>query len=492
MKFLTRRSTTSTAVLKWFRLGITFLATSLIVSLLIACSNEPSPAKPIREQGHLKVISRNGPTTYYQDRFGATGFEYELAKHFADYLGVDLEITAVHSLEEIFQALEDDHAHLAAAGLTLTQERQKRLNFSPPYLSIKQYLLYRAGSKKPKSVEDITNSRIVVIANSSHEEILATLENEYSELTWRSATDVETIDILDMMINGEVDYAIVDSNEYISNRAFYTDLNIAFEVGEPGELAWALPGKENTPGLSQELENFFQQIKEDGSLKQLEERFYSHSHHINKVGSMTFQQAVEKRLPRYLQLIQQVAKEYEIDWRLLASISYQESHWNPKARSPTGVRGMMMLTRLTAKEMNIKNRLDAEQSLRGGARYFNKIKQRIPDRIKDPDRTWFALAAYNVGFGHLEDARKITQQQGGNPDRWSEVKDRLPLLRKRRWYKDTKHGYARGNEPVTYVQNIRHFYNLLNWTEVAKNRTPPPQEVEQYLPPALKENIKTL
>ncbi len=142
--------------------------------------------------------------------------------------------------------------------------------------------------------------------------------------------------------------------------------------------------------------------------------------------------------------------------------------------------------------MGVKNRLDATQSLRGGARYFNKILRLLPDSVKQPDRTWFALAAYNVGRGHLEDARVITEQRGGDPDKWADVKENLPLLRRKRWYKDTKYGYARGDEPVTYVQNIRHYYNVLTWTELARNRTPPPQRVEQYLPDSLQKDFRSL
>ncbi|ARN75385.1 membrane-bound lytic murein transglycosylase MltF [Oceanicoccus sagamiensis] len=459
--------------------------------LLSACAEKDQP-KSIKEQGTLRIVSRNGPTTYFEDRTGPTGFEYELARLFADYLEVELEVTVLHSLEEIFESLEENNVHLAAAGLTITEERQKRLNFSPSYMEIKQYVLYRSGTNRPRSPEDLSNRKITVMAESSHSEILTRLKPDYPKLQWRTATDVETVDLLDMLTSGEIDYTILDSNEYIANRGFYPRLNIAFEIGQPGELAWALPGQIMTPGLTDELQAFFKVIKDNGTLRQLEERFYSHSEQVNRVGSLTFNQAVEQRLPKYKELIEEIAEEYGIDWRLLASISYQESHWNPRARSPTGVRGMMMLTLPTAKEMNIKNRLDAEQSLRGGARYFNKILQRLPERVKEPDRTWFALAAYNVGTGHLEDARKITERRGGNPSKWADVKDSLPLLSKRRWYKGTKHGYARGNEPVTYVQNIRHFYNVLNWTDVSKNRTPPPQQVEQYLPESLRTNIKTL
>lgn len=455
------------------------------------CSQDSQRAT-IQELGTLKVISRNGPTSYYQDRTGPTGFEYELAKLFADYLQVELEITALHSLDDIFQALEENQAHLAAAGLTVTAERQKRLNFSTPYLDIKQHVLYRTDRIRPKSPTDIVDSKILVMADSSHEEILQALQNDYPQLSWRSATDVETVDLLDMLAEGEIDYTILDSNEYLANRGFYPRLSIGFDIGSPGKLAWALPGKGAAPGLSEDLQAFFKMIEEDGTLEHLEERFYGHSQQVNRMGSLTFNQAVERRLPKYQDLIQTVASEYELDWRMLAAISYQESHWNPKARSPTGVRGMMMLTLPTAKEMGIKNRLDAEQSLRGGSRYFNKLLQRMPARIQEPDRTWFAMAAYNVGMGHLEDARKITQSQGGDPNKWADVKERLPLLSRKRWYQDTKHGYARGNEPVTYVQNIRHYYNLLNWSDLAKSRTSPPQEVEQYLPDSLRGDIRAL
>jgi membrane-bound lytic murein transglycosylase F len=465
------------------------LASSL--TFLWGCAEEDH-SQSIQDLGTLRIITRNGPTTYFENKNGPTGFEYELARLFAESLEVKLEVTVVHSLEEIFSALEKNEVHIAAAGLTITEQRQKRLNFSSPYMDVSQYVLYRTDNLRPKSPSDLINSRITIMANSSHDEILNDLQLEYPALKWRAPTDVETTDLLDMLSDGEIDFTILDSNEYLANRGFYPRLNIAFEIGNPGKLAWALPGTIKTPEIGSQLEKFFKEIEKNGTLRQLEERFYSHSEQVNRIGSLTFKQAVNKRLPKYIDLIQKIANEYAIDWRLLASISYQESHWNPRAKSPTGVRGMMMLTLPTAKEMGTKNRLDAEQSLRGGARYFNKILQRLPSSVEEPDRTWFALAAYNVGTGHLEDARKITQKRNGNPNKWADVKDSLPLLQKNRWYKDTKHGYARGNEPVNYVQNIRHYYNLMNWTELSKNRTPPPQQVEQYLPDALKQDFKTL
>ena len=182
------------------------------------------------------------------------------------------------------------------------------------------------------------------------------------------------------------------------------------------------------------------------------------------MGARQFHKATQKKLVEYKDMFVEYAGD-DLDWRLLAAVSYQESHWKPHAKSPTGVRGMMMLTLNTAKQLGIKNRLDAEQSIRGGAQYLRKVIKRVPPRISDPDRTWFALAGYNVGWGHVEDARIITQQLGLDPDKWSDVKESLPLLQKKKWYKKTKHGYARGAEPVKYVNNIRRYYDVLVWQD---------------------------
>jgi membrane-bound lytic murein transglycosylase F len=167
-------------------------------------------------------------------------------------------------------------------------------------------------------------------------------------------------------------------------------------------------------------------------------------------------------------MFRQTAEKYNLDWHLIAAIAYQESHWNPRAKSPTGVRGLMMLTLDTAKEMGVTNRLDPAQSLEGGVAYFLKLKARLPERIQDPDRSLFALAAYNVGFGHLEDARILTVRNNKNPDLWVDVREHLPLLSKKKYYTTLKRGYARGNEPVIYVDNIQYYRSYLQLNSVSQ------------------------
>jgi len=186
-------------------------------------------------------------------------------------------------------------------------------------------------------------------------------------------------------------------------------------------------------------------------------------HTLTKADKKYFFKNIDARLFQYLEYFMIAGVEYDLDWRLLAAMAYQESHWNEKATSKTGVKGLMMLTKITAKEMNINDRKDPIQSITGGAKYIKLLMQRLPSRIQQPNRLWMALAAYNMGYGHLEDARVLTDRQDDNPDFWLDVKQRLPLLQNKLYHSTLKHGHARGNEAKTYVARIRAFYDILRW-----------------------------
>jgi membrane-bound lytic murein transglycosylase F len=333
----------------------------------------------------------------------------------------------------------------------------------------------------------------LVLADSHHLETLEALREDYPELSWREVEDAEALDLMEMVSRGEAPFALVNSNEFTANHSYYPKLRVGFNLIQEDELAWVFPAGDDNKRLQQRASIFLQRITEDGTLDLLKEQLYGHAWGANPVGSQTFTRRMKQRLPKYERLIREVATEYQVDWHLLAAISYQESHWNPHARSPTGVRGMMMLTMTTAQEMDIDDRLDPAQSLRGGARYFKKLRRRLPEDIEEPDRSWMALAAYNIGRGHLEDARVLTERQGGDPDLWKDVRERLPLLQKSKYYKTVKHGYARGSEPVTYVKNIRQYYDILAWQDIARNRPLPPVSTEEYVHPILRDmSLSTL
>ncbi|MCP4270876.1 MAG: membrane-bound lytic murein transglycosylase MltF [Gammaproteobacteria bacterium] len=436
--------------------------------------DEESHLQEIINRGSIRVITRESPTTYYTGYQGADGVEFQLVNRFAEKLGIKLEITTVESITEVLAALRSGSADIAAAGLSITPERKVEFVFAPPYQEVSQKLVFKQGKRWPRNIEQL-NGELRVMADSSHAQKLLDLKQQHPSLSWTETETQTSEDLLAEILSENIDYTITDSNELALNRRFYPELAIGFSVGEPEQLAWAFHNKKDD-SLRSEAINFFATLRQSGELAHLMERHYGHVEDFDYVGTRKFLQAAKDKLPRYSEYFHQASK-HDLDWRLLAAISYQESHWKPKARSPTGVRGMMMLTLRTAKQLGVKNRLDPEQSIKGGARYFSKVYSRIPEDIPEPDRTWFTLAAYNIGWGHVEDARRITEKQGADPDRWVDVKERLPLLRQKKYYRYTRYGYARGDEPVQYVDNIRRYYETLQWmTDEADQKLKQEQE----------------
>ena len=471
------------------------LVALLLLALLVAVplfSEEPlNRLQQIQQRGELRVLSRNAASTWYQGANGPDGLEYQLAQLFAEFIGVELRMVEVDQYGELYKELLFGDGDIGAAGLSQQDidEEEMAISFGPAYHQVSQQLIYRKGSvERPRKIEDLKEGVIEVIAGSSHERLLKRLQKEYPELSWRANDDMAAEELIELVDQGVVDFMLGDSHEIALQRRFFPELRIAFELGQPKLLRWAYR-RSKDKSLDKAVTRFFETIRNDGRLEQLIHRYYSHVARFNYSDIQTFLEHAKERLPKYRELFERVAREENLEWQLLAAIGYQESLWNPKAKSPTGVRGLMMLTLNTARHVGIKNRLDPEQSVLGGARYFKQVLKKIPERIPQPDRTWLALAAYNIGYGHLEDARKITELNGGDPDKWIDVKKSLPLLSRKKWYKQTRHGYARGHEPVKYVENIRKYYELLVWMdkrEKGEDTLPdlPPQTDDLNLAPS--------
>jgi membrane-bound lytic murein transglycosylase F len=442
--------------------------------LLVVGCEKTTLLEQIKSHNELVVLTRNNPTTYYEGPDGPTGFEYDLANLFAGYLGVELRVVIPQNFNDTLPLVARGDADLAA-GLTITDNRKDHVRFGPGYQKITPQLVYRSGTPRPRSLADI-KGRIDVVAGSSHAELLASLKKKYPNLRWQEDKDVDTEELLYLVWQQLYNYTIANSNELAINRRFYPELRPAFPISAPVSLAWAF-ARSNDDSLYNAAVKFFKKIRKNGTLGQLIDRYYGHIGKFDYVGTRSYQAHIEQRLPAYRELFKRAAKEIGIDWRLLAAVGYQESHWDPDAVSPTGARGLMMLTGVAATDLDIDNRTNPEQSIMGGARYLQRMLKSIPDRIPEPDRTWLALAAYNVGLGHLEDARILTQKNGGNPDKWVDVKKNLPLLSKKEWFQQTRYGYARGREPVRYVENVRTYYDILVWytdRETTETRTPKP------------------
>jgi membrane-bound lytic murein transglycosylase F len=432
-------------------------------------SRTQTTLEQVIDEQTLRIITFVGPTTYFENAKGPNGFEYFLAKAFADSLEVKLEVTLIDNLDAMFNALGGPRGHFAGAGLTVTPQRKQFLRFSNAYSTVRQTLVYRLAQPRPKTIEDLIGGKLAVIANSSHEEHLVQLKEEHPQLQWQALRDTEMLDLMQQVHDGELDYALVDSTAFAIDRSLYPKARAAFELTEEEPVAWIFPGHGDT-SLIKAANRFLRDFETSGELEALKTQFYDHTDEFSVGGSQLFMSRINQRLGDYQALFKTVATEFQLDWQLLAAMAYQESHWDPQATSPTGVRGLMMLTQGTAADLNVTDRLDPEQSIRGGAQYLVNILKRMPADITEPDRTWLALAAYNVGMGHLEDARVLTDRAKKDPDLWRDIRQYLPLLGQKKYYQTVKHGYARGREPVQYVQNIRHFKSILQWHDIQQRR----------------------
>lgn len=428
---------------------------------LESCSFSEPPLPPVRENRELVVMTRNSPTTYYEDANGNyAGLEHDLAIMFAKELGVNVRFVVATELNKIIPALTRKQVHLVAAGLTVTPDREKIIRFGPPYQTVQQQVVYNNLHLEPRSMRDLLGKNIEVVAGSSYVERLKQVKKQFPKLKWHEVTDVEIEELLEKVANGEVDYSVADSHFISLVQNFFPDLEVAFNLGKAEQLAWAFQ-KDVEPYLFDKATAFFARIQQDGTLRRLLDRYYGHINRLDRIDIVTFLEKTNSTLPDYLKLFQQAQEITGIDWRLIAALGYQESHWEPLATSPTGVRGLMMLTGDTADRLGVSDRLDPKESILAGARYLLTLKDSLPDRIPDPDRTWMALAAYNNGMGHLEDARILAQRLNLNPDSWTDMKKALPLLSKASYNVKLKHGYARGGEAVIFVENIRTYNDIL-------------------------------
>jgi membrane-bound lytic murein transglycosylase F len=435
---------------------------AIVLSVLLgSCTPSPSLIDEIRALGELRVVTRNSPTTFYYGANERYGIEYELAQAFADHLGVRLSLYSTDELWELIPEVTEKRAHVAAAGLVVTEPRRRLVDFGPSYQSVSAELIYRMGENRPKSLAELIIGKLEVQASASHVGMLQDALDAVPDLSWieNRASNAEAL--MRRVADGEIDYAVVNSNEFNLLRHYYPEVSVAFTLESGGELAWALP--RGAKRLREEVGAFFAQIEATGELKAILDRYYDAARDFDFVGSRAFVRHLHERLPGLRTTFQEAELETGIDWRLLAAIAYQESHWDPNAVSPTGVKGLMMLTARTAKMMQIEDRSDPRQSILGGARYLARVIEKFPERIAYEDRLLMAVASYNIGFGHVEDARIITESHDADHDSWEDVREFLPLLADESWYPHLKRGYAQGSVPVQYVENVRRYQALLEW-----------------------------
>ncbi|CAM4270209.1 membrane-bound lytic murein transglycosylase MltF [Alteromonas australica] len=442
------------------RLKITFFIALCLFATSCGAPKIPNALSSLLERGSVKVGTLYGPATYYNGAEGPQGFEYELLAGFADYLGVTLDLYPFYSYEAMLEQLEEGNLDIVATGDAVTDVLQSRFSYGPAYQTVSQHLVFQAGTSRPRDMAEL-DAPVVTVTGSSQAQLLTSLSDDAAP-TLITTEDSDSEELLQKVAEGELDYTLADSNRLALQRRRYPNLAVAMTIEDSMPMAWALDRSQDD-SIKAAMVEYFGTVHQSGWFTVLEDKYFGHIRTFDYVDSRAFNKSAETTLKRYKSMFQQYAGD--LDWRLLAAMSYQESHWKPDAVSRTGVRGLMMLTMDTANDWDVEDRTDPEQSIRGGARYFASLLSRIPARIGNPDRTWMAMAAYNIGMGHLEDARVLTERQGGNPDLWVDVKQRLPQLKQKKYYRTTNYGYARGDEALQYVDNIRRYYDSLVWLD---------------------------
>jgi membrane-bound lytic murein transglycosylase F len=449
------------------------------LSLLAGCEKPKQetvaiPAAPVVKQDKvITFVTINSPNTYFVDGNNEfAGLEYDLAKLFVQELddGTQLKFIVENHIDQVLPNLINGKADIAAADITVTETRKKRINFSNPYQDVQQQVIYnKAYTKNPsKNLKELIGKNISVPAGTSFAERLKKLHALEPSLFWEERRDVDSEKLIEEVVNGELDYTIADSHLVAILQNYHPNLGVAFSIGEPEKIAWGI-SKSADPKLLEKANAFFAKIKNNGTLRNLIDRYHGNAKRLNPLDIKNFLIRSNTLLPKYIPLFKQAQVITGLDWRLIAAISYQESHWDTFNTSPTNVRGLMMLTESTADRMGVTDRLDPKQSIPAGAKYLNQLIDTVPERVPMPDRFYMALASYNIGYAHVEDARVLAQRLKLNPNSWADLKKTLLMLTKPDYYVNAKYGYCGCGAPIIFVESIRSYHNILVRYQPAHN-----------------------
>jgi membrane-bound lytic murein transglycosylase F len=413
----------------------------------------------IIDRGELVLITRNNTACYFEGPYGPAGFEYDLAKAFADHLGVRLRTLIIEDEQRMIEALRQGKADMIAAGIPFGNEAKRLITLGPTYLDVEHQIVGRRGGHRYKTIAELSDTAIWMTRSSSRLDTLKTYKSEHAGLSWKTLSDYSSEELLQMVWNRSLPLTMVESHTLSMNRRYYPELVVHFTVGQPQKLSWAIAPQSRH--LRREALKWFSMSTTQKQLQGLVDHYFGHLEAFDYVDLARYRRRIAKRLPKYQEHFQEAAGKYGFDWHLVAALAYQESHWNPRAKSYTGVRGIMMLTQDTAKRLGLKNRLAVKESIFAGTRYLATLHAMVGVDVPEPDRTLLALAAYNLGFGHIRDARKLALELDKPADTWHGIRSVLPLLQKKKYYRNLPHGYARGNEAVQYVDRIRTYHKVL-------------------------------
>ena len=418
----------------------------------------PGTLERIQQSGVLRLITTRSLNNFYLYKGEPAGFEYEMAKEFARFLHVDLDVVTP-GWNNLLTYLNLGKGDFVGASMSITRERVEKVAFSIPYMEVQQQVIHHSLVFGPKDVEDLAFRTVHVRRDTSYHYRLEEIKASGIDVRYILHDNVPTEDLIAMVHDREIKFTIADSNIARLNQRYMPDIRVGIPIQRKESIAWAV--RKDDSEMLQEINRFFLYARETGKLKEIVNKYYGQPKEFNVSEIKTFHKRIQKHLPEYRDIIKSQSEKHGFDWRLVAAVVYQESRFDPAAKSRTHVEGLMQVTRAAASEMGIEDRLDPIQSIQAGIKYLNQMYERFEEIEDNYQRLLFALASYNVGWGHVLDAMAIAEDKGLDPRMWNSLKQTLPLLSKPEIYKKTKHGYARGWEPVRYVERILAWYDIL-------------------------------
>ncbi len=433
---------------------------ALLVLTVVGCSPTDEPRiDDYRALGELRIAIRADAISYRVGEDGKTsGFEHDLLLALAESLGVPARFVVYPDAARALDAVIRGQAHMAAGGLG--RNERLPLRWSAPLREVDYVIAGRTESAEIRAEADLARRTVSVRRGSLAADKVTQIRKRLPALNVHFPVRSGDQALLEQLAAGKLDLVGTDRLHYAFAAQVHPELVLAFDLPGQSSIAWAMP-LEDDDALSPEVESFIARAGSSGVLARIADRYFGHVRRLDDADVATFLSRIRERLPQFREHFFEAEAMTGTDWRYIAAVAYQESHWDAQATSYTGVRGMMMLTGDTADSLGVTDRLDARESILGGARYLSLLKEQLPDDIPEPDRSWMATAAYNLGMGHLKGARAIARGMGKDDRSWWEMKTVLPLLSRPEYAARLKAGPARGGEAVVMTENVRNFHDIL-------------------------------
>ena len=417
----------------------------------------------ILKNGEITVITKNNAHCYYLYRDEPMGFEYELVKEYADYLGVRLKIEVVDNWKAMVRDINQGSGAVIAAGITITPSRAQEITFSDGYMAIQPHIITHRNNSRIYNLRDLTDKTIDVVSGSAYHLHLEKLRQEGTNFIIRPHAHLPAEELIQKVSDRQIEVTVVNSHIAFLNRRNYPWAVMKGKIGDEQQLGWAVSPKAHQ--LRDSINTFFKDLKESGRYDEIHHKYYGDTEEFDFIDLAAFHRRMKTRLSRYSPFIKAAARKHGFDWRLIVAQIYQESHLNPWAKSRAGARGLMQLLPSTARSLGVKDIYNPVENINAGVRHLKYLYE-LYDGASGDDRLLISLAAYNIGQGHIWDARRLAVRKNLDPDRWDSLAKTLPMLRYKKYYKRSKYGYCLGTEPVTYTKQIMIYYDLLKRREI--------------------------